>query len=132
MHGYRLSQNAEDRIAEALPVLAVQMPEGPFLWNCLREILLGPHAAHSLRTMHALGVLVFPHYLIVFSPLVHVFAAWVLAERPRILWLTCGVQLFVTVMFMGYIHVNGGAPRGDYGVTYRAQTAEQRALPKAP
>ncbi len=57
VHGYRLSQNAEDRIAEALPVLAVQMPEGPFLWNCLREILLGPHAAHALRTMHALGVL---------------------------------------------------------------------------
>jgi [protein-PII] uridylyltransferase len=56
-HGYKLNQNAEDRIAEALPVLAVQMPEGPFLWNCLREILLGPHAAHALRTMHALGVL---------------------------------------------------------------------------
>lgn len=57
IHGYKLSQSAEDRIAEALPVLAVQMPEGPFLWNCLREILLGPHAAHALRTMHALGVL---------------------------------------------------------------------------
>lgn len=57
VHGYKLSQSAEDRIAEALPMLAVQMPEGPFLWNCLREILLGPHAAHALRTMHALGVL---------------------------------------------------------------------------
>jgi [protein-PII] uridylyltransferase len=57
VHGYKLSQNAEDRIADALPVLAVQMPEGPFLWNCLREVLLGPHAAHALRTMHALGVL---------------------------------------------------------------------------
>src|SRR5579875_3065102 len=56
-HGYKLSQGAEDRITEALPVLAVQMPEGPFLWNCLREILLGPYAAHALRTMHALGVL---------------------------------------------------------------------------
>jgi [protein-PII] uridylyltransferase len=56
-HGYKLSQNAEDRIAENLPVLAVQMPEGPFLWNCLREVLLGPYAAHALRTMHALGIL---------------------------------------------------------------------------
>ncbi len=56
-HGYSLTQNAEDRVAESLPVLAVHMPEGPFLWNCLREILLGPHAAHALRTMHALGVL---------------------------------------------------------------------------
>jgi [protein-PII] uridylyltransferase len=56
-HGYSLTQHAEDRVAESLPVLAVHMPEGPFLWNCLREILLGPHAAHALRTMHALGVL---------------------------------------------------------------------------
>ena len=56
-HGYKLSQSAEDRIAESLPVLAVQMPEGPFLWNCLREVLLGPYAAHALRTMHALGIL---------------------------------------------------------------------------
>jgi [protein-PII] uridylyltransferase len=56
-HGYKLSQNAEDRIADNLPVLAVQMPEGPFLWNCLREVLLGPYAAHALRTMHALGIL---------------------------------------------------------------------------
>jgi [protein-PII] uridylyltransferase len=56
-HGYRLTQNAEDRLADALPVLDVHMPEGAFLWNGLREILLGPHAAHALRTMHALGVL---------------------------------------------------------------------------
>jgi [protein-PII] uridylyltransferase len=56
-HGYRLTQNAEDRLADALPVLDVHIPEGPFLWNSLREILLGPHAAHALRTMHALGIL---------------------------------------------------------------------------
>ncbi|MGC1360870.1 MAG: HD domain-containing protein [Silvibacterium sp.] len=56
-HGYKLSQNAEDRIVDNLPVLAVQMPEGPYLWNCLREVLLGPYAAHALRTMHALGIL---------------------------------------------------------------------------
>jgi [protein-PII] uridylyltransferase len=56
-HGYRLTQNAEERLADALPVLDVHIPEGPFLWNGLREILLGPHAAHALRTMHALGIL---------------------------------------------------------------------------
>ncbi len=56
-HGYRLTQGAEERLADALPVLDVHMPEGPFLWNGLREILLGPHAAHALRTMHALGIL---------------------------------------------------------------------------
>jgi [protein-PII] uridylyltransferase len=56
-HGYKLSQDAEDRIVDNLPVLAVQMPEGPFLWNNLREVLIGPYAAHALRTMHALGIL---------------------------------------------------------------------------
>ena len=40
-HGYRLTQNAEERLADALPVLDVHIPEGPFLWNGLREILLG-------------------------------------------------------------------------------------------
>ncbi len=56
-HGYKLTQEAEDRIVDNLPVLAVQMPEGPYLWNNLREVLLGPYAAHALRTMHALGIL---------------------------------------------------------------------------
>lgn len=56
-HGYALSQAAEDRISDALPALAIHIPEGPYLWNALREILLGPHAAHALRTMHALGIL---------------------------------------------------------------------------
>jgi [protein-PII] uridylyltransferase len=56
-HGYTLSQAAEDRITDTLPALAIHIPEGPYLWNALREVLLGPHAAHALRTMHALGVL---------------------------------------------------------------------------
>ena len=56
-HGYALSQVAEDRITDALAALAIHIPEGPYLWNALREVLLGPHAAHALRTMHALGVL---------------------------------------------------------------------------
>ena len=56
-HGYTLTQAAEDRITDGLPVLAIHSPEGPYLWNSLREVLLGPHAAHALRTMHALGIL---------------------------------------------------------------------------
>jgi [protein-PII] uridylyltransferase len=56
-HGYTLSQTAEDRITDALAALAIHIPEGPYLWNALRAVLLGPHAAHALRTMHALGVL---------------------------------------------------------------------------
>ncbi len=56
-HGYRLSQRAENAIADTLPVLDIHLPEGPFLWNALRGILLGSHAAKTLRTMHELGVL---------------------------------------------------------------------------
>jgi [protein-PII] uridylyltransferase len=56
-HGYTLSQAAEDRITDALPAIAIHIPEGPYLWNALREVLLGPHAAQALRTMHALGIL---------------------------------------------------------------------------
>jgi [protein-PII] uridylyltransferase len=56
-NGYTLSQAAEDRVTDALPALAIHIPEGPYLWNALREVLLGPHAAQALRTMHALGVL---------------------------------------------------------------------------
>jgi hypothetical protein len=79
-------------------------------------------------SLHALGVLVHPHYLIVFSPMLHVLTAWVLAQRVRYLWLTCSLQLFLTVTFLWFIHAHGGAPHGDYGVAYRAQTPEQRAL----
>ncbi len=57
LHGYTLSQRAEDRISEIFPMLDLHIPEGPYLWNALREILLGAHAAHALRSMHALGIL---------------------------------------------------------------------------
>ena len=56
-HGARFGEDGEAQIAESLPALAVHLPEGPFLWNCLRDILLGPFAAHALRLMHALGLL---------------------------------------------------------------------------
>jgi hypothetical protein len=81
--------------------------------------------------MHGPGVLVHPHYLIVFSPLLHVFTIWVLSDRMRYVWAICGLQLFVTAAFAGFIHANGGAPRGDYGVAYRAQPIEQRGYPPA-
>ncbi|HET6335362.1 MAG TPA: hypothetical protein VFG30_19185 [Polyangiales bacterium] len=77
--------------------------------------------------LHGLGVKFHPHYLIVFSPLLQMFVAWVFALRARLFWWTCGLQCFVTLTFMWFIHTNGGAPRGDYGVSYRAQTPEQRA-----
>jgi hypothetical protein len=81
--------------------------------------------------LHGLGVKFHPHYLIVLSPLLQVFTAWVFSLRARWLWWLCSLQCFVTITFLWFIHVNGGAPHGDYGIAYRAQTPEQRA-PLAP
>jgi [protein-PII] uridylyltransferase len=55
--GSRLSVSAESAISDALPMLNLHLPEGPFLRAGLQRILLGRHAAQALRTMHMLGVL---------------------------------------------------------------------------
>jgi [protein-PII] uridylyltransferase len=55
--GVRFSQRAEAAISDALPMLNLQLPEGPFLRAGLQRILLGRHASQALRTMHMLGVL---------------------------------------------------------------------------
>jgi hypothetical protein len=78
--------------------------------------------------MHALSVKVYPHYLIVFSPLLHMAVAWLLLQRKQLVWLGCGLQLFVTAAFLWFIHANGGAARADYGVAYRVQTPAERAF----
>ena len=74
--GVKLSREAEDQIGEALPALALlpAAAEGardaaaafiyPRLWEHLREILIAPFAADSLRAMHSSGLLVrlFPEF----------------------------------------------------------------------
>ncbi len=54
---WRLTARAESAISNALPLLNLHLPEGPFLRAALERILLGRHAAQALRTMHTLGVL---------------------------------------------------------------------------
>jgi [protein-PII] uridylyltransferase len=53
-HGLTLSSATEHQVEELVP--AVQ-PKGAELWHYLQEILLAPHAAEALRTMHSLGLL---------------------------------------------------------------------------
>ncbi len=55
--GVRLSNMAEVRMEEGVPVLSSQLDEGTALWHKLRLILLGRHAGQALRSMHALGIL---------------------------------------------------------------------------
>ncbi|HKV05123.1 MAG TPA: [protein-PII] uridylyltransferase [Candidatus Acidoferrales bacterium] len=56
-HGLSLSSAAEHQIEEVLPSLAAAPPTGAALWHYLQEILLAPHAAEALRTMHSLRLL---------------------------------------------------------------------------
>lgn len=56
-HNLQLSREAEGRLAECLPLLAQQLPEGEELWEILRTILVAPGAAQALHAMHAVGIL---------------------------------------------------------------------------
>jgi [protein-PII] uridylyltransferase len=56
-HGLGLSSATEHQIEEVLPALAAAPPKGAELWHHLQEILLAPHAADALRTMHSLRLL---------------------------------------------------------------------------
>jgi [protein-PII] uridylyltransferase len=56
-HGLSLSSSAEHQIEEVQPALADAPPKGAELWHYLQEILVAPHAAEALRTMHSLRLL---------------------------------------------------------------------------
>lgn len=78
--------------------------------------------------MIAARVHVYEHYLIVFGPMLHIVAAWLLFKRRAAVIALCTLQGFLTACFLVYIHEHGGVPDADYGKTYRAQTAEERKL----
>ena len=56
-HGLSLSSSAEHQLEEVQPALAASPPKGAQLWHYLQEILVAPHAAEALRTMHSLRLL---------------------------------------------------------------------------
>ncbi len=56
-HGLPLSLVTESQMEQALPGLPADPLEDGEAWDNLQEILLAPHAAVALRTMHSLGLL---------------------------------------------------------------------------
>ena len=56
-HGLSLSSTTESQIEQVLPSLAADPPRGAELWHALQEVLLAPHAADALRSMHSLRLL---------------------------------------------------------------------------
>jgi hypothetical protein len=77
----------------------------------------------------AARIQVYPHYQIVFGPMLHLTAAWLLYTRRAAVFLLCALQGFITLCFLVFVHTHGGAPHADYGKSYRAQSAEERNLP---
>jgi [protein-PII] uridylyltransferase len=56
-HGLKLSTTTEHRVEQVLPSLVTSPLPGAEVWQEIREILLEPHAADTLRAMHSLGLL---------------------------------------------------------------------------
>lgn len=74
----------------------------------------------------ASGVLIYRHYLIVAFALPFVTVAVAALLRPsrgrRLLTALVVAEAALSVQYLTYIHVRGGAPGGDYGVAYSHQT----------
>jgi len=47
----------EHRIQQVLPEIQEKPPSGPEAWRYLQSVLIEPHAADALRSMHSLGLL---------------------------------------------------------------------------
>ncbi|HKP63254.1 MAG TPA: hypothetical protein VJV78_41235 [Polyangiales bacterium] len=119
--------------AAHIALLLLALASAVVVVRSFRKITLSQHLKIYATTLlftglmfHALRVRLFVHYLIILSPLLHIGAAWMLSQRRHWLAACCALQLFLSASFLWYIHANGGAPRGDFGITYRAQTPEQR------
>ncbi len=56
-HGIALSSTTEHQMEDVIAALAANPPQGSELWSHLQEILVAPHAADALRTMHSLRLL---------------------------------------------------------------------------
>lgn len=56
-HGLKPAMATEGRIQQVLPTLRESPPSGPDCWKYLQAVLVEPHAAEALRSMHSLGLL---------------------------------------------------------------------------
>jgi [protein-PII] uridylyltransferase len=75
-HGLSLSSATEHQVEQSLPTLTAAPPKGGELWHYLQEILLAPHAADALRTMHSLQLLtlLLPEFQVIDSLVIRDFS----------------------------------------------------------
>jgi hypothetical protein len=107
---------------------AVRAQRGHAEWTLPEPVLT--YGACVLLTglaFYALRVQIFAHYLIVFGPMLHICAAWLLYPRRSALLALCALQAFLSFEFLHYIHQHGGAPASDYGPSYATQSEPERS-----
>jgi hypothetical protein len=71
-----------------------------------------------------LGLRIYPHYLIIVYPFIHVSLSWMLSERKGLRLGLVICQTFITIWFLSYIHRTGGNPETEYGTSYSRQQLE--------
>ena len=80
----------------------------------------------------ATGVLIYRHYMIVTFALPFLAVAAVALQAPqrgrRLLTVLVVAEAALSVQYLTYIHVHGGAPGGDYGVAYDVQPRRTKSL----
>jgi hypothetical protein len=104
----------------------------------LKSQLIGNHSSTAFAQNSALiacgllmtltGVTIRRYYMTVTFPLEFIFLIrWAnpssISGKTLLatLWIC---ELFISSNFVGYIHVNNGAPQGDYGISYKKQLQE--------
>jgi hypothetical protein len=64
------------------------------------------------------------HYLIILFPFLYLWVAAIWRDRPKILALITALQLGLTLVYLLYVHFQGGVPGGNFGFSYQKWTKE--------
>ncbi|MFN2499698.1 MAG: hypothetical protein ABR557_11495 [Pyrinomonadaceae bacterium] len=67
------------------------------------------------------GIRVHAHYLVVIFPFLYLWLAMKLYGQKGTLLAVTLAQVFISIVFLIYVHQNGGVPEGDYGTAFRRQ-----------
>lgn len=99
-------------------------------WRSNTGLAIGASVVGYGLLITASGVLFYRHYLIVAFVLPFLTVAAAALLRPnrgrRLLIVLVVAQAALSVQYLTYIHVRGGAPGGDYGVAYDHQRHPER------
>ncbi|HUP58642.1 MAG TPA: hypothetical protein VM598_14380, partial [Bdellovibrionota bacterium] len=106
---------------------------GNFVDGSRTSFLLGASGIAAGALLTATAVNIRRYYAYVSFPLDHVFLARLALKGPtigpitprRMLVLLWICQLLVSASFVGYIHLNEGAPQGDYGPAFSRITSKE-------